>query len=506
MAHTGPHKKERSGLPTYGAGADWHLASQSQYMRMMEISRDYVNNDPIVSPGIKRLVSNIVGDGFTPDPDTGDPEVDIALSDMWAQWSQTPEVRRCGSFPDIERQTLLAILRDGDILPIPVIDYDGVGRLQIFEGHQVRDPASQPRGDNELFCGVERDGTGRIVAYHVAPDVTRMRPQSGGPAKVRIPAYDAAGNSLAFFTAFPDRITQTRGIPIIQPAHDFISYHDDIQFAQLVKQQIASCFVLLRSKQTGAPVFGGKATHATSETFADGTTRATEQLYPGKQIFGDEGETIQGFSPNVPNSEYFDHVALILQIIAVNLGLPLQVLLLDPTKTNFSGWRGALDQAKQKWRETQDTFARRFHTRVWQWKAREWAATLPYFMQASNRLPNYTRCIWHTPAWPYIEPLTDAQADAYQIQARLNSPRRVFAKRGLQYDTVIQEIVSDNKDAITLAMAAANEINSSNPESPVSWRDLLSVPVPGPLAVNMSADPESEEPSGAIDATTSNES
>ena len=248
--------------------------------------------------------------------------------------------------------------------------------------------------------------------------------------------------------------------------------------AQLVKQQAASCFMLLRSKAMGSPVFGGTPANTTKEKFSDGFERSTSELYPGKEITGEPGETISGFSPNVPNQEYFNHVSMILQIIAVNLDLPVQLLLLDPTKTNFSGWRGALDQAKYRWTEIQSSLISAFHSKVWAWKANEWMQTEPYLARAAGRLQNYSKATWNPPTWPYIEPMKDAQADAFIVQHRLNSPRRIYMARGMDYDVVLPEIISDNTDAIIQAKIAARNINAGYDGSPVDWREVLSVPVP----------------------------
>ncbi len=504
MSHTGPHKKERSGIPTYGVGADWNNSSQSTHFRMVELSRDLAVNDPIVAPGLKRLVSNIVGQGFTPDPDTGDYEVDVALKEEVEPWLADPTLQGGVSFSQLERNAFLAVLRDGDILHIPVIDPEtNTGKLQVFESHQIRDPSNV--GSRNIKCGVEKNANNKHTAYYLAPEVQSTRALYGGTASVQVPAYDAIGNRLAFFVSLIDRFTQTRGVPLVQPAYDFVSYHDDIQFAQLVKANIASCVVFLRTRMAGSGSNFGSANNSntTNEQFSDGNTRRVEELFPGKEIYGDEGEMIQGFSPNVPNAEYFNHISLILQIISVNLDLPVQVLLLDPTQTNFSGWRGATDQAKMRWREMQDTFAHRFHRHVWAWKCRELAATKRYFAQAKERLPFYDRCIWHPPSWPYIEPMKDAQADAFQISNLLNSPRRIYAKRSLQYDTVIQEIVSDNTDAIMLAKQAAQQINTRFPDDPhqVSWQEVLTIPQTGDISQSRSMTEDSSD--GSTDANNS---
>ena len=44
-------------------------------------------------------------------------------------------------------------------------------------------------------------------------------------------------------------------------------------------------------------------------------------------------------------------------------------------ETNYSGFRDAIDQARQRWREVQSWMMGSFHRPVYQWKVRQWAVT-----------------------------------------------------------------------------------------------------------------------------------
>src|SRR5690606_1028361 len=98
---------------------------------------------------------------------------------------------------------------------------------------------------------------------------------------------------------------------------------------------------------------------------------------PGIEYTGAPGEKLTGFSPNIPNAEFFEHARLILTFVAINLDMPLQMLLLDATATNFSGWRGAFDQAKIGFRQIQSWLLKRFYAPVYEWKLRQWIAEDP---------------------------------------------------------------------------------------------------------------------------------
>lgn len=481
MMATGPHRKVRPGVPSGGGSADWHARNTHKFYDMLERAREIRINDPIVGKGIQRLATNIIQDGFIPRPESGDEDFDAAAMDEWNAWIEKPETQHEHSWNDCERMAFAAIVGDGDNFAVTVDDA-GVGRLQFTEAHLVKNPQKSQPG-NDIVLGVELNKARKRAAYWFVVDKTDPNRSLHDGSRRRIDRTSASGIRQVMHLYFPDRFTQTRGITAIQPVDDFVTYHDDIQFAQLVKQQVASCYSILEEMQAGG-VPGLVPATAEKEVYSDGNERYTEELYPGKIYRGRPGASLKGFSPNVPNAEYFQHVMMMLQIIAVNLDLPVQVLLLDPSMTNFSGWRGAVEQAKQRWKDLQRMLCGRLHKPVWAWKVNEWAQRNRLIARGIERGANPSSVTWRLPAWPYIEPMKDAQADDYVVTTLQDSRRRVMAKRGLQYEVVLPEIVADNTMAIVQAKQAAAQINAQFPtDDPVKWQEVLSLPLPKNISI-----------------------
>jgi len=217
------------------------------------------------------------------------------------------------------------------------------------------------------------------------------------------------------------------------------------------------------------------------------------------EYFGQVGETLTGFSPNVPNSEFFPHAMLVLSFIAINLGVPVSVLLLDPTKSNFSAWRGAIDQARLGFRVAQGWLSSHFHSPVYRWKVRQWLAEDAELARFAARDDvDIFAHTWHPPTWQYIDPLKDASADLLAVRNGLNSPRRIQATRGRDWSTVCNEIVEDNGAAITKAIQAAADITAATGVA-VHWREVLSLPTPDGVQVGIAA--STDETEGAPNAT-----
>jgi capsid protein len=259
-----------------------------------------------------------------------------------------------------------------------------------------------------------------------------------------------------------------------------------------------SCFALFRSQAAaangGLPLNDAPYGERTDQALASGGTRRIEGIAPGMEITGRPGEKLEGFSPNVPNSEFFQHVRLILTLIGINIGLPLVLVLMDGSETNFSGWRGAVDEARKGWRRNQCALSTRFHAPIYVHKTRRWAAEDATLMSAQTRLgPRFFRHRWNPPRWPYIEPLKDASSDLLRLRNGLSSPRRIHAEHGDNYYEILDELLADNTAAIIAAKARATAINQQfKDDQPVHWREVISLPTPDGVDVTVTADKPDE--------------
>lgn len=475
-AKTSRFRKRLTGTSAMGSGGDYHYRSEADYLRMMELARSFDRNDMIVGQGVTRLVDNALQAGIAVEPQTGDEETDVILGRRWQDWSEDAE--RCHkpgelTFHEQARLALRQTIVDGDVCFLPLED----GSLEPVEGHRLRTPRNTRRN---VVHGVLLDDDRRRLAYwFTKSDVDPNRAVYKVSEIKEYPARDADGHRLVFHIYNPKRLSQTRGVTAFAPIVDAIGMHDDIQFAKLIQQQIVSCFSVFHERpldyEGDDQIVKGESE---TETLSDGSTRTIEGIAPGMEIFGTPGEKLQGFSPNVPNPEFFQHAGLILTIIAINLNLPLQVLLLDAKQTNFSGWRGAIDQARTGFRQIQGWMINRFYRPVYLWKVRQWltgqdAAASQLRRAAGAEGINILGHKFSPPIWPYIEPNKDAQADTAIIRGGLNSRRAVLAQRGIHLPDVDRERIADNKNLILMAVDAADEINAQHPDAGVDWRELV---------------------------------
>lgn len=489
--------QRRRVVPAMGSHADYHYQSDADFLRVMEYARDMDRNDMLAGMLVDRAVSNTVQDGILLDPETGDRELDAELRARWMAWCEDPDACDLGgelSWWQIERAALRAMLVDGDIFGVAGDD----GRLAMLEAHRVRTPS---KAADPVVHGIllERGTRRHLQAWVAREDLRASEKLQSVEDVTRVDIRDADGYRQVFHVRNPKRVSQTRGVSAFAPVFDGLGMHEDIQFARLVQQQVVSCFAVFHQRDQDSFVSGGGHGEQEYETLGDGSTRTIEGIAPGLELHGAPGERLEGFSPNVPNPQFFDHVNLVLRLICSNLGLPLQVLLLDASQTNFSGWRGALDQARRGWMDNQRQLVRQWHRPIYTWQLRLWIATDPalraYAARVGGAIWNHR---WNYPQWPYVEPLKDAQADALKIEKNLTSPRRLHAERGRDYDEVLEEIVEDRARLIRAAIDAADGINGDYPEAGVTWREIAGAAPVGGAPSGQVVQPD-EEPDGEAD-------
>ncbi len=481
-----------TGYNPMGSGADYHIRNMPDFLRLIEFARYQDRNDQLIGQGVDRVASLTLRDGPKLEPQTGDDGANAEIKARFKAWSKDKnqcDIAGKHTLMSMAWLALRSVIVDGDCFFFPLKD----GRLQYHEAHRAQTPKRTRRN---VVLGIMQDDFGKPLQYWFTKEDKNSFQQRTLVSEInRRAAFDKFGNPGVFHVMNPKRFSQSRGITAFAPIFDTIGMHGDIQFAKLVQQQIVSCFAILRERPESdlGPQSVGTGT-LTQETNPDGTTRTLQGVAPGMDITSAPGEKITGFSPSVPNAEFFNHVMLILTIISVNLGVPVHILLLDPTKTNFSGWRGALDAAKPGLKHLLNrVIVDGFLCPTYHWKLRQWVAEDAALRKLGDAVFLHQ---WTPPFTPYIEPSKDAIADAKIIDNGLNSRRSQLAARGLDIDDVDNERVKDQDLLIRRAIKAAEQLKKDFPGAVVDWRELLGGDAPA--ITIQSEDPQKpKEPNNA---------
>lgn len=515
-------RKLLTGTPALGSGADFHYRSDADFLRMMELGRHFDRNDPIVGPALGRLVDNIYLNGFCLQFKTGDKDLDRILLEHTDGWAGDPfrcDVSRRFKLQDMGRIGCRQRFAEGDHFNILT-----GGRVQAAEMHRCRTPRqalsrfftrmqtrlgiSKPV-DTRIVHGILLDDFRAPVEYWFTEDDINPNQVVDFIDDMRaFPAVDSNGRPVVLHRFDPRRVSQTRGVTALAPIADYVGMFGEIQFATLVKQQAAACLTFAHEQQLGGDPLTNRANGTEETTSPAGDDQLWERVYPGMIVRGQPGETIKAFSPAIPTSEFLEHSMMVLSIIAVNLNIPVHCLLLDASHTNFSGFRGAKDESEisivnQQQREVESFLrpaVRHYLTdNLFSPRGAEYDRELLKVVNKAGYTPDTVPFVWKLPKRKYIEPHKDSLAASHRMNTMQASPSKIASEQGEDWQTRVDETVSDISYAIVEAKKQAQEINQKHDDGdPVGWRELLRIPtadmVSASVELQREIDREPEQP------------
>lgn len=501
----GRFNQHRKHIAPMGSSADYHIKSEFEYYQLIEDCYDLERNDSVVGMLLNRRVSNVIQNGFRLEPTTGDKGLNDALKARWLDWSKDAEqcdVSGEASFHDFEIATDWTHLLAGDC----GLSVTSSGHLQFFEPYLIRNNQNRSNDSgNEIFLGVELDNNRRRNAYYIATDETDPNRSSTFSEFTRIDTRDQYGCRQFLHIYNNNRLAMTRGVSAFAPIFELTGMLEDVNFAKLVQQQIVSCIAFLINESeasSGLPATSGSYGGQTSATSATGETQLFDEVEPGMEVKPGPGKSVTGFSPQVPNPEYFQQYRLILQLICGNLDLPLSVGMMDSSETNFHGFIGAANEAKKLWRDSQSNLDNKFHKPVYTAKAFQFAEEDPAMARAMARVgeKNFVSHVWHKPVWQSVKPLDDTQDRLMRLRNAIISPSRMHAELNTDYEEHVAETIRDNAFAIESAKTEAIKINSKFADGqPVHWQQLYPMPTPDGMQATTQIEPPVEGEGEDID-------
>ena len=443
-------RRRRTGL---GGNADAHVMSPQQMWIIREYVRDMDRNDSVIGQLVDRANDNIVRNGPRPEPNTGDSGLDRALKDMWADFWCDPfecDARQQFSGPEMDRFVLRHQFIDGDIFAI-LTDDEGI---QLHEADRCISP-TYSRNSN-IVHGVLKDDRDRRLGFYF----TKKWMQQWRSVLVADTQFfdrvDEDGELRVLQMYDPKRVTQTRGLTAFHAILNTAGMLEDTEFAMLVQAQMVACIAWFL-EQTEADT--SPPPKSDSELAPKDPLEHLQALSPGQFLKGKKGQKLHGFQPNVPNPTHMPFIKHQLRKVGANIGMPLELVLMDLTDSKFHGYRGAMEQAKIGFRCRQTQLDARWNRPKWRWFVR--------MMKERGELSNAAlrkrkvdpfRHAWKHPRWPYVDPKTDAEADVVRLNNIMISPTALAAEQDRSYEETLDQTVRDNTLAIETAIEASHSV------------------------------------------------
>lgn len=422
--------------------------------------RDLVRNNAYARGAVDAIVSNIVGTGIVPRPMLEDRKRADAILAKWNHWCETADITGRLHFCEMQALALREAIEAGEALTKYVQDErpDAIRKnslyLELIESERmaVESDATlygrrRAEGENEVRRGVELDGRGKAVAYHLY----KSNP-FGNSANIATPERVEAKDILHLFRQ--DRIGQTRGISWLAPAvmwlRDLGIYVDN----EIQASTVASCFsVAIKTIDSGDSWTGLQTPDGADSTDSDGNR--LERLQPGTVSHLMPGEEIQMINPLRPNASADVWVSLMLRSIAVSCGLSYELVSRDYSRTTYSANRASALEDRRRFRPFQKFIIWHYCQPIY----REWFRACVLAKEAEPRglemFPSLTEyvtapekwlaCKWRPPGWEWVDPMKEVMADKIAVDNLFKSRGDVIECNNSDLGETWQELYDEQK-------------------------------------------------------------
>ncbi len=332
-------------------------------------------------------------------------------------------------------------------------------RLHIIEADRVRTPTDKTGASllsttgkadngNPIYDGVEVDGSGRIVAYHIA----NTYPYQNALAQtefVRVEAYGGLTelpNILQIMDS--ERPDQYRGVPylsqVIEPMLQMRRYTEAEIMAALV-QSFFTAFVKTDAGSSDIPY---------NEVGGDGVTEVSRdpneyEMGPGTINMMEPGEDVVFGSPTHPQTGFDIFIRALCEQVGAALEIPADLLLMS-FNSSYSASRAALLEAWKAFRMRREWLTKDFCRPVYEIWLTEAVArgriSAPGFLTDPIIRQAYLRSEWIGPSQGQLDPTKEVAAAVAAIENGLSTREAEAIKlNGSEYAANVDKLLLENE-------------------------------------------------------------
>ncbi len=421
-------------------------------MNMRDRAREMERNNSLARGMLDRAVENIIGPGMEVEARTADPDFNLRAMELWRQEKDQFDITGMREFGDLQKIIFRSALRDGDVGCV-MVRRGLTNRIQVIEGDYIDSMNKAALDTPSQVHGIDLNGDSRPTAFHVIGyQKDNARTETVVPARNFI------------FLTNTNRATEIRGEPVFAQVFDKFDSIDKTIEAVVLAARIAACFgAVVRSGMSGS-AFPNLQTAMNSQ----GNQQRLATIEPGMIQYLKPGEDIVQINPTQPAQNFPEFIATLLRFIGVNLGMPLELILLDFSRTNYSSARASLQQAYRAFRSRQTTFKTRVLVKLWRWwissKVKNGQLIVPPAIAQ-----NFWKHEWIAPGWSWVDPTKEIQAAMMEVDGGFNTLTNIAMQHGRDFYELVQQ---RKRELEVLAEAGITTSRS------VATRDLATAPHP----------------------------
>lgn len=473
---------------------NWNNATLRQRGRMLYMSA------PVATSAINTNRTKVVGTGLTlksavnreilglsPEAAKDWQRKTEAEWKLWAEKKQNCDALRMNTFLGLQQLTLLSWLESGDVFallkrvkPTPVNPY-GL-RIHLVEADRVSTPTEYAGGlslpavtdgknsatGNRIYDGVEVDGSGAVVAYHIR-NTYPWQVTTEETKWERVTAYgEKTGLPNILHIMASERPDQYRGVTylaqIVEPLLQLRRYTESELMAALI-QSFFTAWITTDTASDEIPInevgAGDIAGIPAANPRESNLSRSFNEyeMGPGTVVHLEDGENVQFGSPNIPAASFEMFVKTLCRMMGAALEIPYEVLLKE-YNSSYSASRAALLEAWEAFKMRRKWLVDSFCQPVYEvWLAEAVARgriQAPGFWEDPLVRDAWCGARWIGPVQGQLDPLKEANAAVITVNHGFKTHEQVTREMGGgDWEENVEQLAREN--AMLIAAGGGRE-------------------------------------------------
>lgn len=377
--------------------------------KLVAQSRDFVRNNMLYRGIIERAIDFAIGGGFVLQADND------LVDKKWDEYIQGAEISGRYAGSKLPRAVAREFFYTGEGL-VKIVP--GL-RLQLLESEQVTTGASA--NDTGIIYSLE----GKAQSFRVYPWASR---NTGEPATV--PAQD-----MLYIVDY-ERPSSQRGMPVLQSVFPMLHRISDVCDSEALAWQMLSRLFLKHKSDSPTNPFD-------TTTTSGGGLDVTELPYALVANIGTDDD-LESMDRNIPGQNFPNTLTTFCRLLGLPLGIPLELILMDWTKSNYSQTKAALMLCWERFRAIQAIFLNDFYEPLFNRVFNSWVA--------AGLVPNTPEAKKHRfipPQFPWIDAMQETQAYEKKLSLGLITHGETLKALESERSRVLDARELEIKDAIT---------------------------------------------------------
>ena len=359
-----------------------------------------------------------VGDGIKPQSHASTPEMQERYEAYFAEKAKRIDITNRFSFYQAQSILLRGMIRDGDSFAAKVRNAQGEAKLQLMEAHRVGDPLDETTVIPGIHDGIIYGPYGEYTAVNVYKSDGANR-QILAQSMMHVVDHEYASGC--------------RGVPLLQSSIN--SIQDEMEILALEKQAVKDNGDVVRTISKQGGILDQDTANELGALNVPSYTSIANTM-GGKLLVLDQGESMNSFQSNRPNSTFVGFLAALERDIAQGV-LPYEFVG-DSSKLGGATVRLVTAKAARIFSKYSGIIIETFCVPTWGYIIGQGIAAgdIPDD-------PHWNRVSWTTPKSVTVDAGREAANDRADVEMGLLSMSELYAQRGLDFRTEMDKRAAD---------------------------------------------------------------